>query len=108
MALKRGRITTNATTSLVAIESGISENFFQNKYGKHDSLILTNADNVNVTVTVQLVDATPTTLILHKVIIPPNVSLLLTEGLDFNNTTYSLQIVTAAASGTPDLYYHLD
>tara|TARA_R110000737_G_scaffold345887_1_gene374986 strand:- start:146 stop:478 length:333 start_codon:yes stop_codon:yes gene_type:complete len=110
MAIKRAIITTNATTSVVPLQSSVTEDAWENSYGRHTSLHLCNADNVDVTVSV--VYTGPTTdgvdHILVKTIIPPSVTLVLTDGLDFDNSVYALRIITAAASGTPILHYSLN
>ncbi len=107
MAIKRGIITTDTTTTVVPQRATTTEASWENKYGTHTSLHLCNADDVDVTVTV-VYTSDSVDYILVKTIIPPSATLVLTDGLDFDNSVYALKIITDAVSGTPILHYSLN
>lgn len=107
MAITRGIITTDTTTTVIAQRVAATASSWENKYGTHTSLHLCNADDVNVTVSV-VYTAASVDYILVKTVIPPLVTLVLTDGLDFDNTVYALRIITDAVSGTPILHYSLN
>ena len=108
-ATTRGNIISNTTTIVKAKAPAATEHAWENKYGNHKSLTLTNGGVVPVTVSVRF-NTGSTSYVLVYTDIPVKTSLVITEedGLNFDNDAYALEIVTTTSSGTPILHYHLN
>ena len=106
-ATKRGVITTNTTTTIKAIQAAPTSDAWENDYGNHNCLVLTNTHtSTDVSVIVFFEDAGANTYIVAKTSIPATTTLIIEKGLDFDNSIYSLKITTTG-TGKP-LHYTLE
>ena len=104
----RGTVSSNSTVTLAARETNIGRNNFNSDYGVHKTLLLTNGSStIHTNIKVVLEDSNPTQIILYAVKIPPSVTLLLNEGLNFNNSEYALKLIVQGVGGTPSIHYNL-
>ena len=108
-ATTRGVIIANTTTIVKTKAPAATEHAWENKYGTHKSLTLTNSGAVETTVTVRFNTGSVVYNLIHTDI-PIKTTLVLTEedGLSFDNDAYALEIVTATGSSAPILHYHLN